>query len=111
MPTIEFSSQVVQRRIVKHSIGQHPSKAVVQVPEPLKALGLADIHAAILFLPLASVGIADALLAAQIGDGNPRRMRLLNVSDLVVAEPAALDLWSFQGVRGYRNLDQLRGAS
>ena len=109
MPTIEFSRQIVQRRIVMHSIGQHPSKAVVQVPEPLKALGLAGIHAAILFLPLASVGIADAPLAAQIGDGNRRRMRLLNVSDLVVAEPAALDLWSFQGVRGSRNL--LRGAS
>jgi hypothetical protein len=76
MPTIEFSSQVVQRRIVKHRIGQHPSKAGVLVTKPLKALGLAGIHAAILFLPLASVGIADALPAAQIGDGNPRRMRL-----------------------------------
>jgi len=38
----------------------------------------------------------DAMLAAQIGDGNPGLMLFQNANNLVFGEPAALHLWSFR---------------
>lgn len=72
---------------------------------------LADIHPAIIGLPLLSSRIADAVLGAEICDGNPGLVLLQNapffgrflsqiacraMDDLVFGEPAMLDLWSFR---------------
>lgn len=56
---------------IEHRIRQQPFQTSVFVLETLQPLGLADIHAAILGFPLVDGRIADAVLAAQIGDRNP----------------------------------------
>jgi hypothetical protein len=66
-----FSEEILQSGIIKHRIGQKPFQAGILVFKALQPLGLTDIDPAILGLPLIDGGIADAVLAAQIGDGNP----------------------------------------
>lgn len=64
--------------------------------QPPKPLGLADIHAAILDLPLLNGCIADAVLATQIGDEHTGLVLFRNANDLIFGEPAALHLWFFR---------------
>ena len=71
-----------------------PARALVL--KPLRALGLADVHPTILGFPLVDGRIADAVLAAQICDGNPGLVLFQNADDLIFGEPAALHLWSFR---------------
>jgi hypothetical protein len=73
-----FSQEVLQSGIVEHRIGQQPFQTGVLVYQTLQPLGLADIHAAILGLPFIDGRIADAVLAAQIGNGNPGLMLFQN---------------------------------
>jgi hypothetical protein len=73
-----FSPRDLSARIVEHRIRQRPLQTGVLVLEPFQALGLADIHTAILGLPLVDGRITDAVLAAQIGDGNPGLMLFQN---------------------------------
>jgi hypothetical protein len=61
----------------------------------LQPLRLADIHIAILGIAFRNGRIADAILAAQIGNG-PRLVPLGNADDPVTFEPAALLLWCFR---------------
>lgn len=91
-----FSEEILQGRIVEHRIRQQPLQPGVLVLKALQPLGLADIHPAILGLPLVDGRIADAVLAAQIGHGNPSLVLLQNADDLVFGKPAALRLWSFR---------------
>jgi hypothetical protein len=66
----------------------------ILVLELFQALGLADTHAAIYGLPFVDGRVADAMLAAQIGDRNPGLVVFLNADDLIFDEPAALSLRS-----------------
>lgn len=91
-----FFKKILQRRIVEHRIGQQPLQAGVLGLKPLQTLRLADIHSAVLGLPPVNGRIADAVLAAQIGDGNSCLMLFQNDDYLIFGEPAALHLWSFR---------------
>ena len=53
---------------------------------------LTDIHTTIPGLPLVNGGIADAVLATKIGNGNPSLVLFQNTDDLIFGEPAALEL-------------------
>ena len=61
-----------------------------------QALCLANVHPAILALPIVNGRAAAPLLATHIGNGNPSLVLLKNADNLIVNEPAAFHLWSFQ---------------
>jgi hypothetical protein len=91
-----FSKKIRQRGIVEHRISQQPLQVGFLIPKPLQTLRLADIDSAILGLPPVNGRIADAVLAAQIGDGNPGLKLFQNTDYLIFGEPATLHLWSFR---------------
>lgn len=93
-PDPVFSQKVFQRRVVQHRIGQKLLQSGVLVLECLQPLRLADVHAAILGLPLVDAGVAHTMLAAQIGDRNPGLLFLQYPDDLLFGEPVALHLRS-----------------
>lgn len=91
-----FSHETIKCRMVEDRFGQQPFQTSVFVSQPLQPLGLNDIHAAILGFPHINGRIARAVLAAQIGDGNPGLLLFQNTDDLVFGEPAGPQLWSFR---------------
>ena len=82
--------------IVEHGIGKKPFQTGVLVLKAFQSFRLADVHAAILGFPFIDGRIADAVLAAQIGDGNTRLVLFQNADDLVFGKSAAFHLWSFR---------------
>ncbi len=66
-----FSMQIHQRRIVDHRTSEEPFQARVLALKALHPLGFADLHAAILGLPLVYGRIADSAVAAQFNGGDP----------------------------------------
>ena len=62
----------------------------VLVLQRLQQLGLQDIHPAELRFPFVDTGVADAMLAAQIGDRNADLMLLQNPDDLLFRKATAL---------------------
>ena len=111
-PCNSGADHTFSQEMLQHRICQQPLQPGVLILEPLLALRLADIHADILGHLLVDGRIADAMLTAQIGDGNPGLMLFQNANDLVFGEPAALHLWSFRlgqslpqtGLAGGRNV-------
>src|SRR5665213_518603 len=100
-----FSEEIFQRRVVEHGIGQQPLQLGVLVLERPQLPGLADVHTAILGLPLVDARIAHAMLAAQIGDRDARLVLFQYPDDLVFGEPASFHLWSSFWARAYFKLD------
>src|ERR1700716_4479674 len=85
-----LSQKVLQRRIVQHGVGQQPLQPGVLVLQRLQPLGLRDIHPAELRFPFVDTGVADAMLAAQIGDRNAGLVLLQNPDDLLFRKTTAL---------------------
>lgn len=91
-----FSQEILQRGMINHGIGHQPFQVRVLVLMTLWALGATDRHDTIPVLPLEDGRIADAVLAAQIVDGNPGLMLLQDAVGLVFGKPAARHFWSFR---------------
>jgi hypothetical protein len=85
-----FSEQILQRSVVKHRIGDQPLQAGVFVFQQLQPLGLRNVHADVFGFPLGNVGVAHAVFAEQLGDGNPGLLFLHDHDDLFFAETVAL---------------------
>src|SRR5437764_1501771 len=85
-----LSQKVLQRRIVQHGIGQQPLQSRVLVLQRPQPLGLGDVHPAESGLPFVDAGVADAVLAAQIGDRNAGLVLLQYPDDLFFRKAAAL---------------------
>jgi hypothetical protein len=66
-----LSHEILQRRIVQHGVGQQPFQPRVLVLQRPQPLGLRDLQPAELGFPFVNAGVADAMLAAQIGDRTP----------------------------------------
>ena len=78
---------ILQCDIVEHGIGKHAFELAILIFQSTQAFGFVrrandsldhllsrlTIHPAKLGLPFVNAGIADAMLAAQVGDGNPVR--------------------------------------
>src|SRR4030081_2064671 len=77
-------------RIVQHGVGQQPFEARVLALQRLQPLGLRDVHPAELRFPFVDTGVADAMLAAQIGDRNAGLVLLQNPDDLFFRKTTAL---------------------
>src|SRR6266513_1532995 len=73
-----LSQEVLQRRIVQHGVGQQPFQTRILVLQRLQPLGLRDLQPAELGFPLVDAGVADTVLAAEIGDRNAGLMLLQN---------------------------------
>lgn len=71
-----------------------PVLVVIDISEALQPLLIAGVHDATLGTSLANSRIADTVLTAQIGDGNPGLVLFHNAGDLVFGKPATLHLWS-----------------
>lgn len=74
--------------------GRFRARRIAQRLEPLQALGFTDIHPAILGIPFLNYQIADAALAAQIGEGNHKIALFKN--DMVFGKSATFNLWLFK---------------
>src|SRR5690606_23864998 len=85
-----LSHEILQRRIVEHGVGQQTLQPRVLVLQRLQPARLRDIHPAEAGLPVVDRGVADPVLAAQVGDRNSRLMLLQNSDDLLFREAAAL---------------------
>src|SRR6266567_8839654 len=85
-----LSQQILQRRIVQHGIGQQPFQPRVLVIQRLQPLGLRDFQPAELGFLFVDAGVADAMLAAKIGDRNAGLMLLQNPDDLLFRKAIAL---------------------
>src|ERR1700716_3578979 len=99
-----LSQKVLQRRIVQHGVGQQPLQPRVLVLQRLQPLGLRDVHPAEPRCPFVNAGVADAMLAAQIGDRNAGLMLLQNPDDLSEKRLRFM-LWSSSWARANFNLD------
>jgi len=66
-----FCEKLAQRGGVQHLLGQELLELRVLVLELLQPLGLGDVHAAVLGLPVVKRRFGDAVLARQIGGLRP----------------------------------------
>src|SRR3954471_2330339 len=85
-----LSQEILQRRVVQHGIRQQPLQLrvlVLQCPQPP---GLRDIHPTEFGFPFVDAGVADAVLAAEIGDRHPGLVLLQNPDDLFFRKTIAL---------------------
>src|SRR3954451_19826512 len=85
-----LSQEILQRRVVQHGIRQQPLQLrvlVLQCPQPS---GLRDIHPTEFGFPFVDTGVADAVLAAEIGDRHPGLVLLQNPDDLFFRKTIAL---------------------
>jgi hypothetical protein len=71
----------------------------------LQLLGLRDLHPAEFRFPFIDAGVADAVLAAQVGDRNPGLMFLQYPNDLLFRKAAALHALVLVVARANFNLD------
>nr|GAJ37577.1 insertion element ISR1 hypothetical 30.8 kDa protein A [Bradyrhizobium sp. DOA9] len=85
-----LSQEVLQGRVVQHGVGQQPFQPRVLVLQRLQPLGLRDLHPTELGFPFVDAGVANAMLAAQIGDRYAGLMLLQNPDDLFFRKSAAL---------------------
>lgn len=70
--------------IVDHGVGQKPLQPRVLVLQRLQSPSLGHIHPAEAGLPVVDPGVADPVLAAQIGDRYPGLVFLQNSDDLLL---------------------------
>src|SRR5256714_12262650 len=68
----------------------HDASPRVLVLQRLQPLGLRDLHPAELRFPFVEAGVADAVLATQIGDRNAGLVLLQNPDDLLFRKATAL---------------------
>lgn len=66
-----LSYEMLQRRGVKDGVGQQTLQSRVLVLWRIQTAGLRHIHPAEARLPVVDRGVADLILAAQVGDENP----------------------------------------
>ena len=85
-----LSHEILQRGVVQHGIGQQTLQSSVLVLQRLQPARLRDVHPTEAGLPVVDRGVADPVLATQIGDGYPGLVFLQNSDDLVFREAAAL---------------------
>jgi hypothetical protein len=85
-----LSHEVLQGRVVQHGISQQPFQPRVLILERLQPLGLRDFRPTELGLPFVDARVADATLAAQIGDRNAGLMLLQDSDDLLFRKAATL---------------------
>src|SRR5690606_20744799 len=85
-----LSHEILQRNVIEHRIGQHALQLGVLILQSPQAPGLRHLHAAKLRFPLVDAGVANTVLAAQIGDRNSSLVFLQNADDLLFREAAAL---------------------
>ncbi len=90
-PTI-FSQQILQRRIVRHGVGQQLFQPSVLGLEATHPLGLRHLEAAILSLPVIERRVAHAVLAAEFSDRHPGLVLLQDPDDRFFREPTALHI-------------------
>jgi hypothetical protein len=62
---------MLQRRGVKDGVGQQTLQSRVLVLKCIETAGLRHIHPAEVRLPVVDRGVADLILAAQVGNENP----------------------------------------
>src|SRR5947199_6108449 len=85
-----LSQKILQRRVVQHGIGQQSLQSRVLVFQRPQPFSLGDVHAAESGLPFVDARVADAVLAAQIGDRNAGLVLLQYPDDLLFRKAAAL---------------------
>src|SRR5690606_6244947 len=85
-----LSHEILQRRIVEHGVGQQTLQTRVLVLQRLQPARLRDVHPAEAGLPVVDRGVADPVLAAQVGDRNPGLVLLQYSDDLLFREATAL---------------------
>src|SRR5690606_6959001 len=85
-----LSQQILQRDVVQHRVRQQPLQPRILVLQSPQPLGLRQLHPAELGLPFVNAGVADTVLAAQIGDRNAGLVLFQNPDDLLVRKTATL---------------------
>jgi hypothetical protein len=100
-----LSQKVLQRRIVQHGVGQQPLQPRVLVLQRLQPLGLRDLDPAELRFPFVDAGVADAVLAAQIGDRNAGSCSFKIPMICSSEKRLRFMLWSSSWARANFNLD------
>jgi hypothetical protein len=93
------------RHIIQHGVSQQPLQLRVLVLQRPQPLGLRNVHPFEFGLPFVDAGVADAMLAAAIGDRDPSLVLLQNPDDLFFRKSIALILWSSSWVRANFKLD------
>ncbi len=81
-----FCGDILQHRVVEHRLGQKLLQLDVLIFQRLQALGVRDIEAAILGLPLVKRRAADPVLATHVSRLRPGFMLAQNPDDLFFRE-------------------------